>query len=91
MEIVKKAQKILPVSKMKKKGLPLLCCGAAKIHSVDSYAFLNIKTQNFVESRNINLWMNQTYRKHNELAPSAAVDVALKNDTFFAGRCRAKG
>jgi len=70
-------------SKLKYKGLPLLYCGIARDHAADCFTFLNPKTKKHVESRDVNLWLNQTYGEHEGLSPpcqpSTVVHVPLEN------------
>jgi len=71
-------------SKLKNKGLPLLCCGIVMDHAADCFTFLNTKTKKYVESRDVNLWLNQTYGEYEGLSPpsqlSTVVHVPLAND-----------
>jgi len=80
--IVKGSNKIQ--GKLKNKGLPLLYCGIARDHAADCFTFFNTKTKKYVESRDVNLWLNQTYGKHEGLSPpsqlSTVVHVPLAND-----------
>ena len=48
-------------SKLKNKGLLLIHCGTARDHAADCFTFLNPKTKKCVESRDVNLWLNQTH------------------------------
>jgi len=82
--IVKRSQNIQRKSK-NSKGLPLLHCGIASDHATDCFTFLNPKTKRFVESRDVNLWLNQTHVAHEGLSPhsqlSSAVHVPLENNS----------
>jgi len=44
-------------------------CGIARGHAADCFTFLNPKTKQFVESRDVHLWLNQTYAEHEGLSP----------------------
>jgi len=70
-------------SKLKNKGLPLLYCGIARDHAADCFTFLNPKTKKYVESRDVNLWLNQTYGEYEGLSRpsqlSTVVHVPLAN------------
>jgi len=70
--------------KLKNKGFPLLCCGIARDHAADCFTFLNPKTKKYVESRDVNLWLNQTYGEYEGLSPpsqlSTVVHVPLANN-----------
>jgi len=80
--VVKGSNKIQ--SKLKNKGLPLLNCGIARDHAADCFTFLNPKAKKYVESRDVNLWLNQTYGEYEGLFPpsqlSTVVHVPLAND-----------
>jgi len=80
--VVKGSNKIQ--GKLKNKGLPLLHCGIARDHTADCFTFLNPKTKKCVESRDVNLWLNQTHAEHKGLSPpsqlSTVVHVPLAND-----------
>jgi len=80
--VVKGSNKIQ--SKLKNKGLPLLYCGIARDHAAACFTFLNPKTKKYVESRDVNLWLNQTYGEYEGLSPpsqlSTVVHVPLEND-----------
>jgi len=80
--VVKGSNKIQ--SKLKNKGLPLLYCGVARDHAADCFTFLNPKTKKYVESRDVNLRLNQTYGEYEGLSPpsqlSTVVHVPLAND-----------
>jgi len=80
--VVKGSTKIQ--SKLKNKGLPLLYRGIARDHAADCFTFLNPKTKKYAESRDVNLWSNQTYEEYEGLSPpsqlSTVVHVPLAND-----------
>jgi len=63
----------------------LLYCGIERDHAADCFTFLNPKTKKCVESRDVNLWLNQTYGEYEGLSPpsqlSTVVHVPLANDT----------
>jgi len=81
--VVKGSQNIQ--SKLKNKGLPLMCCGIARDHAADCFTFINTKTKKCVETRDVNLWLNQTYGEYEGLSPpfqlSTVVHVPLENET----------
>jgi len=82
--IVKGSNKIQ--GKLKNKGLPLLYCGIARDHAADCFTFLNTKTKKYVESRDVNLWFNQTYGEYEGLSPpsqlSTVVHVPLADNAY---------
>ena len=63
----------------------MVYCGIARDHAADYFTFLNPKTRKYVESRDVNLWLNQTYGEYEGLSPpsqlSTVVHVPLENDT----------
>jgi len=69
---------------LKNKGIPLIYCGIARDHAVDCFTFLNPKTKKYVESRDVNLWLNQTYGEYEGLSPptqlSTVVHVPMGNN-----------
>jgi len=81
--VVKGSNKIQ--SKLKNKGLPLLHCDIARDHAADCFTFLNPETKKYVESRDVNLWLNQTYGEYEGMPSpsqlSTVVHAPLENDT----------
>jgi len=73
--IVKVSNKIQ--GKLKNKGLPLLHCGIARDHAADCFTFLNTKTKKYVESRDVNLWLNQTYGEYEGLSPPSQLSTVV--------------